>query len=183
MQLILVQPKVCYNCGSRTTKIFKTRKGTEYECWVLNLPTDDVLCYRCGQRFRFNKGIRAAIKLENRSCYACGATTSNKNKHGSEYWYRNFPHKDFLCHHCYNYILRKEYRLKNQQSRIVFKGKRVYHALKIIRIGICNLCRAVVGFDCKRTNMHHEEYDNENVLKHTIEVCPSCHKKRERGEI
>ena len=29
----------------------------------------------------------------------------------------------------------------------------------------------------KRTSLHHEKYDDSDPLKHTIEVCNSCHGK------
>ena len=45
------------------------------------------------------------------------------------------------------------------------------------RIGVCNLCRAVVPFDTKRTNMHHEKYHTNAPLKDTLEVCNSCHNR------
>jgi len=43
------------------------------------------------------------------------------------------------------------------------------------RIGVCNICRAVRGWDCSKTVMHHELYDDSNPLAHTIEVCIPCH--------
>ncbi len=64
--------------------------------------------------------------------------------------------------------------IKNKR-RILFKNKQLYIKERIL-IGVCNLCRAVVGLDCKRTSMHHIEYHEEDILKDTIELCNSCHK-------
>jgi uncharacterized protein YeaO (DUF488 family) len=49
----------------------------------------------------------------------------------------------------------------------------------MLRGGVCNWCRAVVPFDCKMTNMHHDEnkYDEYNPIKYTIEICVRCHRK------
>jgi hypothetical protein len=44
------------------------------------------------------------------------------------------------------------------------------------RIGVCNLCRAVASFDCALTQMHHVQYHDDDPLRDTIEVCPSCHR-------
>ena len=52
------------------------------------------------------------------------------------------------------------------------------------RIGVCNLCRAISGevdaqrdkiYD-KRHALHHEQYDNNDILAHTMEVCAACHR-------
>jgi hypothetical protein len=71
----------------------------------------------------------------------------------------------------------RPHRLQYLTTRIAFKNKRPIVKFNP-RIGVCNLCRAVVGIDCKITHMHHEQYDPENPLKHTIELCVSCHKKK-----
>jgi len=54
-----------------------------------------------------------------------------------------------------------------------------YIVIKNPRIGVCNLCRAVKGFDCKRTQMHHDNdiYNINNPIKNTIELCVICHNK------
>ncbi len=45
------------------------------------------------------------------------------------------------------------------------------------RIGVCNICRAIRGIDCKQTQWHHVSYEDDNKEKHTIELCASCHRK------
>lgn len=48
-------------------------------------------------------------------------------------------------------------------------------------VGVCNLCRAVVPFDCSRTHRHHERYDKDDITKHTIELCSKCHGLMHKG--
>jgi len=79
-------------------------------------------------------------------------------------------------HAKWNKIHNKIYNPIYQPRRIVFKGKRI-SIKKNPRIGVCNWCRAVVGIDCKQTQMHHVEYHDDDVLKDTIELCVSCHGK------
>ena len=65
---------------------------------------------------------------------------------------------------------------KRNTQRIRFKGPQIdldYNP----RIGVCNKCRYV-----GQTHLHHEKYDESNPLKHTIELCISCHNKERRHE-
>jgi hypothetical protein len=62
----------------------------------------------------------------------------------------------------------------HNERRLTYKGK-VVRLKEAPRIGVCNWCRAVPPFDCAKTQIHHEQYDDENPLAHTIEVCPKCH--------
>ena len=121
--------------------------------------------------------MKLCLVQPHRICYGCGNNHSTKNTRGCELWYPNYGTGYFLCHYCYDHILRKEYRDKNNTSRIVFKNKRIFNRTKVVRIGVCNNCRAVVGIDCKRTNLHHEMYDEISPLSNTIELCPKCHGK------
>jgi hypothetical protein len=66
-------------------------------------------------------------------------------------------------------------------NQIGFQGRKVWLGFNP-RIGVCNGCRAVVPFDCDRTEMHHEEYDPDNILSHTIEYCRGCHGITRRKE-
>jgi hypothetical protein len=40
------------------------------------------------------------------------------------------------------------------------------------RKGMCSKCGK-----CGYTHIHHEQYDKTDPLKHTVELCPSCHAK------
>ncbi len=127
-----------------------------------------------------------------RVCSNCNSETtainhSRKRKDGTllppyENWFRDGK-GGWLCKKCrlkkvehpkfnpiYNPINHPIY----NPRRLTYKGK-VVMLKEAPRIGVCNLCRAVVPFDCGRTQMHHEEYDDTNPLAHTIEACPRCH--------
>lgn len=109
-----------------------------------------------------------------RLCYACGSDKTYVRKNGYLKWYPN-PPIGWLCSKCYTkYIAMSKWRPKYNLRLLKFKDKKVL-AERPVRIGVCNWCRAVVPFDCKRTNIHHEVYDDSDVLKHSIEVCASCH--------
>jgi hypothetical protein len=41
------------------------------------------------------------------------------------------------------------------------------------RKGMCQPC-GKTGY----THLHHEQYDDNDILKHTIELCPGCHAKK-----
>lgn len=70
---------------------------------------------------------------------------------------------------------------RSGQTRLHYKGKLIQTKTSLSRIGVCNWCRSVMPFDCKTTQLHHEEYDDMNPEKHTIELCMSCHKSTMRG--
>lgn len=56
-------------------------------------------------------------------------------------------------------------------KRMWFKNKSI--SLKENpRTGVCSLCRYQ-----GKTHMHHTQYDKSDPLKHTIELCISCHGK------
>lgn len=65
----------------------------------------------------------------------------------------------------------KEYDKKRTHRRINFKGKIIRLGF-VPRIGICSKCGKK-----GKTDLHHEEYDSNNILANTIELCDSCHSK------
>jgi hypothetical protein len=92
--------------------------------------------------------------------------------------------KKEMCIKCYNkYIINPKWRPVLDKTRFKFKDKTV-HAPQCPRVGVCNFCRAVVGETntqvdrlCKRTNIAHTAYHDDNPLKDAIELCVSCHCK------
>lgn len=48
--------------------------------------------------------------------------------------------------------------------------------VKIPRIGVCNLCRAVAKIDCAYTHFAHFSYNYKDLSKNILELCPKCHK-------
>jgi hypothetical protein len=73
----------------------------------------------------------------------------------------------------------RTYKFKVEQTamdrRIKYKGK--HYMISKARIGVCNLCRAVKGVDCRQTQWHHIEYDDKHKERYSIELCASCHRK------
>jgi hypothetical protein len=113
-----------------------------------------------------------------RRCYACGSNETYKYKDGREPWYLNHDLDDnVLCYKCYLRIISsKIYDPILKPKRILFKNKRIQLKFNP-RKGICSLCGAIKGINCKTTSMHHIEYDDLDPLAHTIEVCTPCHDK------
>jgi hypothetical protein len=116
-------------------------------------------------------------------CIACDTEVTYINKDGSEHW--RYHDGYIFCKNCYaKYVYdptkperwNKKYAIINDPKRINFKGKN--KRLKINpRKGVCSLCGAMKGIDCKRTAMHHLIYDESDPLANTIELCLSCHMK------
>jgi len=115
-----------------------------------------------------------------RLCYNCGYDNTYVYKNGRSQWHKR--NNKLYCHRCYNRIFinpinNPKNHIINSPKRIGYKGKQVYIEFNP-RIGVCNLCRAVAGVDCKTTHMHHIEYNDDDPLKDTIELCASCHRKQ-----
>ena len=103
-------------------------------------------------------------------------------------WYKY--KEGFLCSNCHSKLISNKNRnpetvkkwntINNKKwhpRRLLFKGKSI--TLKENpRQGICQQCKRVIGNGIKRTNIHHIEYHDNNPLKDTIELCPSCHNKQ-----
>lgn len=43
---------------------------------------------------------------------------------------------------------------------------------------IFNCISGIVGLDCQATDIHQIKYHDDDLLKDTIELCPSCHIKK-----
>ena len=112
----------------------------------------------------------------NRVCVKCGSNKTTLNKQGWAYWYK---HEDgWYCNkcHCKHFTNRKWQKINTVRR----KGKRLKFLGKLVeldhnpRTGFCSDCG-----EQGHTNMHHfDEYDRENPLKDTIELCVGCHSKR-----
>jgi hypothetical protein len=113
-----------------------------------------------------------------RHCINCNSTTTTLRKGTEyEYWYR---YKDgYVCKRCYNKLfLNPKWYQKNSSRQLTWtpSGK-IIRVKENPRKGICQLCGAIKGIDCKYTQLHHIEYHEDDPLKDTIELCPSCHMK------
>jgi hypothetical protein len=119
----------------------------------------------------------------NRICIACDSTTtyirSGKysvwRKHEG-YWYCHKCFAKYITHPVYAPGYNKKWGPINSIKRLVFEGKQ-FHLKENPRKGVCESCGAIKGIDCKNTNIHHIEYHEEDILKDTIELCNSCHRK------
>lgn len=65
------------------------------------------------------------------------------------------------------------FKIRNRR-KLKFKDKRI-SVKESPRKGVCSWCGAVKGIDCKRTNIHHIEYHDDDPLRDTVELCVSCH--------
>lgn len=139
----------------------------------------------------FNK-----LVLEERVCYACNSPTTSINKEGYKRWYRH--NDDWLCHKCYFRIVANPIytpihnprtHRKYGPRRITYQNCRVYLSQNF-RTGQCNHCHKKIGDEyinsrgklatIKKTDMHHIEYHDDDLLQDTIELCVSCHVKETR---
>lgn len=109
------------------------------------------------------------VMADIKRCVICGSSKTYNNNNGLPHWY-----KGPTCAKCARVKERKGKPRIDLLKRINFKGRRIYLE-ENPRIGVCNLCRNVVPFDCERTAMHHEKYDESEPLKYTLEVCTICH--------
>jgi len=138
-----------------------------------------------------------------RQCYGCSSIETYIDRKGNAHWYGNGTTNLWLCEKCDNkYVKNPKWHPithpktnpitskkwnpingpKFSARRIAFRDKGVYLSYNP-RIGVCNLCRAVVGMDCQRTHIHHERYVTNDPSAFTIEVCPKCHRYRHHNRI
>lgn len=165
--------------------------------WYLNHGTDLRLCARCydflrrPRRFKTqqernlwladhnknqvppNKGLHPINDL-NRICYSCGSSETYQDKTAQRTWALN---KDddgnilhVLCRKCDHRLIQGPiWNAKTSTTKISFKKKSIQLNYDP-RLHICSKCNKT-GL----THLHHTEYDPDNVLNHTIELCPTCH--------
>lgn len=100
-------------------------------------------------------------------CYACGVFRRHV--------IRNHPTNLNICGWCHVKVVTKSnLNRADKDPRVWYKGKQVRVASNP-KIGVCNLCRAVVPFDTKRTHIHHEQHHEYDPIGHTLEICIVCH--------
>lgn len=123
-------------------------------------------------------------------CFACGSdrTYMTRDKWPRQLWRLNHDRdNNALCGRCYsryitspysnkrwNKITNSRWRHINNPRRQRFLGERRMVS-RNPRTGECKKCGSIVGIGCRRTLMHHMWYDQEDILKGTIELCVSCH--------
>ena len=146
------------NCSNILVRLIRV-KGypSDYAIEYLVKAKDDILVMR--------------EKPENRECYACGATTSYIDKSGLMHWRFNYDATGraihVLCSRCNNRYI--ENPLRNpiaQHKRITFGESRISLSHNP-RTGFCSKC----GRTDIQTHMHHEQYDLNDPVAHTVELC------------
>ena len=102
------------------------------------------------------------------------------NSHKKEREEYNKIHQEKIQKQLQQYrLVHKEELQEYDKKRIRFKGKQI-RLDHIPRTGICTNCkRNIESGEIQLTNLHHEKYDKSAPLAHTIELCDSCHMKRE----
>ena len=132
-----------------------------------------------------------------RICINCGSDKTYINKKtGVLHWYK---HNDsWYCQKCnnnlfinpkwhpitskrthakWNPITNAKWNPINNPRHLLFKDN-IILLKENPRTGVCSICGAVKGIDCVRTSIHHIKYDDSDPLKHTVELCNSCHRKQ-----
>jgi hypothetical protein len=101
-------------------------------------------------------------------------------KRNSFQWYK---YKDgWICKRCHNRLITnpKFHPIYNPifHSRyLLFKDKH-FLLKENPRTGYCSWCpNNTHDGSCKRTHLHHVEYNDKNILENTIEICAACHAK------
>ncbi len=108
-----------------------------------------------------------------KKCAACDLTKTYLEKDGYAHWRSH--DNDWYCNTCYCKYIRvqdKEKITTYNRRKIRFMDTFIY-LNENPRKGICELC----GYQ-GLTHMHHEKYNIDNPLAHTIELCASCHAKQ-----
>ncbi len=111
-------------------------------------------------------------------CYNCSSNTTYIRKDGNTVWYNH--NDNWYCEKCNNKLFKNpKWHPINSLRRVCnhIEGKQEYVKTNP-RTGVCSICGAIKGIDCERTAIHHIEYDKEDVLLNTIELCASCHAKQ-----
>lgn len=133
-------------------------------------------------------------------CYSCGIDKSIEKKTGYSHWlYNHDIDNNVLCMNCNarlitypkrdrqkmnNYYLPRwraqnpNYMKEYTKKRLNYKGRLITLKTRI-KIGVCNTCnKTVESGQINFTTLHHyAEYHDNNPVKDTIELCPSCHGK------
>jgi len=161
--------RVCVVCKSSETYI----KSNGKEKWgFINKDKSKLICKKCNDK-KYSKDNLEKKKIWSKDYYkkntekikkmtkAWAESNLEKTRKYKREWGRNHPTSV----------------KKIQGRRITFKGKR-FMLKENPRTGICSNCnKSVNNGEIKKTHMHHEKYDENNPLAHTIELCAGCHSK------
>ena len=115
-------------------------------------------------------------KLQNeRFCVICGSHTTYFTKSGYAQWRR--VHGHYMCNRCYFREIFNPCSLKFKEKRLTLPT--------VARTHICGRCGNKIGDEyinsegvsarTKRTVIHYDSYNDNNVLENAEELCASCH--------
>ena len=122
--------------------------------------------------------------VESRKCLyfnVCGRSEVYTGR-WKEHWH---PYQDgYICKYHYSKLVgnkkrtieqSRRYNLNWNKNKVKFLDKQIC-VTKNPRTGYCSWCpNNIHNGSCKRTNLHHIEYNDKNILENTIEICASCH--------
>jgi len=104
------------------------------------------------------------------------------NPQGWSRWRHKPNTNDWLCSKCYDRLIHipefhKKWGNYFNKRMVKFGDKRVYvKGESEPRTGICSICkRSIHKGEIDRTALHHFNYDSDNPLDNTIELCFNCH--------
>lgn len=116
-------------------------------------------------------------------CYSCGNSKTRIRSNGYPEWIFNHDfHNNVLCRKCFDKLVWSPIKnpisnAKWQANRILYKGRRILLKLPP-RKGVCSSCgRTVSSGAINQTQIHHDNYHDNDVLKDTRELCVKCHQK------
>jgi len=152
--------------------------------WYKVKESGEVAGYQCQQCY--DKTRRAPLfqnfreKLKQRLCSNCNKKTIitlTKLGYKHERWYSDNK-GGFYCNKCRAMLLiTPEMRRQRNERRIKFRNKQVTLSHNP-RTGYCSWCtNNIHDGSCKKTQIHHREYHEDDFLKDTVELCASCHRK------
>ncbi len=119
---------------------------------------------------------------KNHVCAVCDSTTTTNWHLHDEYWY---------CNICYTKHVRNPAKLYQEYNKNYKSRRLLFQDTRLIldhnpRNGVCSKCGKKNGekfINTKgkesivQTHLHHIEYDPNNPLAHTVELCEGCHLK------
>jgi len=117
---------------------------------------------------------------KNHICVACDVVNSSNWHNHDGYWY---------CNTCYMKYVRNPAKLYQEYNKDYKSRRLLFRDTRLIldrnpRKGVCSRCGKKNGeifINTKgresivQTHLHHTEYDPNDPLAHTVELCESCH--------
>jgi hypothetical protein len=140
--------------------------------------------------------VKINIPINERVCYNCGSTKTYVRKDNNKECWFNAGNGNALCCICYNRLKIypkkdkkkiQEYNITKRGKILNFKGKPVMFKERV-RKDFCQICGKKRGDEyinrrgekaiIELTHLHHIEYHENDVLKDTLELCVSCHHRK-----